>query len=104
MVLVDTSLTMVMSEWFTKFLSATFEGGHKILSTATVPNLIEGHRPNGEVLWFCDNTYVFPGSAIHCVTITLHQKFFFYMFFSLQQYLNITKPLAFDSNLSENLI
>lgn len=81
MVLVDTSLTMVMSEWFTKFLSATFEGGHKILSTATVPNLIEGHRPNGEVLWFGDNTYVFPGSAVHCVTITLHQKTSLYMFY-----------------------
>lgn len=82
MVLVDTSLTMVMAEWFTEFLSATFEGGHKILSTTTVPNLIEGHRPNGEVLWFCDNTYVFPGSAVHCVTITLHQKISLYMFYS----------------------
>lgn len=67
MVLEDTSIT--------KFLSATLEGGHKILSTATAPNVIEGHRPNREVLWFGNNTYIFPGSAVHRVTITLQNKF-----------------------------
>lgn len=66
MVLEDTSIT--------KFLSATLEGGHKILSTATAPNVIEGHRPNREVLWFGNNTYIFPGSAVHRVTITLHKQ------------------------------
>ena len=59
---------------FTKFLSATLEGGHKILSGATLSNVIEGHRSYGKILWFGDHSDIFSRSPIYDVTITLEKS------------------------------